>query len=106
MKAIWNGTVIAESDDTVIVEGNHYFPRESIVDSHFAPSDNRSVSLEGHRELLPRRGRRVPQPERGVDLPHPVGCRIRDRRARRVLARRRGRRGLTARAGARRRLNR
>lgn len=38
MKAIWNGTVIAESDDTVIVEGNHYFPadalhREYVVDS-------------------------------------------------------------------------
>ncbi|MGH2703461.1 MAG: DUF427 domain-containing protein, partial [Actinomycetota bacterium] len=27
-KAIWNGTVIAESDDTVVVEGNHYFPPE------------------------------------------------------------------------------
>ena len=26
MKAIWNGAVIAESDDTVVVEGNHYFP--------------------------------------------------------------------------------
>jgi uncharacterized protein (DUF427 family) len=30
MKAIWNGTVIAESDDTVVVEGNHYFPPESV----------------------------------------------------------------------------
>jgi uncharacterized protein (DUF427 family) len=26
MKAIWNGQVVAESDDTVVVEGNHYFP--------------------------------------------------------------------------------
>ncbi len=26
MKAIWNDTIIAESDDTVVVEGNHYFP--------------------------------------------------------------------------------
>jgi len=26
MKAIWNGVVVAESDDTVVVEGNHYFP--------------------------------------------------------------------------------
>ncbi|KQM82312.1 DUF427 domain-containing protein [Agromyces sp. Leaf222] len=43
MQAIWNGTVIAESDDTVVVEGNHYFPRESIVDAHFASSENRSV---------------------------------------------------------------
>jgi len=30
MRAMWNGTVIAESDDTVVVEGNHYFPIESV----------------------------------------------------------------------------
>lgn len=30
VKAIWNGQVIAESDDTVVVEGNHYFPAESV----------------------------------------------------------------------------
>jgi uncharacterized protein (DUF427 family) len=30
MKAVWQGQVIAESDDTVVVEGNHYFPRESV----------------------------------------------------------------------------
>jgi uncharacterized protein (DUF427 family) len=30
MKAIWNGTVIAESNDTLVVEGNHYFPLESV----------------------------------------------------------------------------
>jgi uncharacterized protein (DUF427 family) len=29
-KAVWNGTVIAESDDTVVVEGNHYFPLEAV----------------------------------------------------------------------------
>ena len=29
-KAIWNGTVIAESDDTVVVEGNHYFPQSAV----------------------------------------------------------------------------
>lgn len=30
MRAIWNGTVIAASDDTIVVEGNHYFPPESV----------------------------------------------------------------------------
>ena len=30
MKAIWKDTVIAESDDTVVVEGNHYFPESSV----------------------------------------------------------------------------
>lgn len=43
VKAIWNGTVVAESDDTVVVEGNHYFPRESLVEEHFIPSDTRTV---------------------------------------------------------------
>ena len=32
-RAVWNGVVIAESDDTVVVEGNHYFPRASLNDS-------------------------------------------------------------------------
>jgi uncharacterized protein (DUF427 family) len=43
MKAIWNGTIIAESDDTVVVEGNHYFPPESLVEAHFRPSSHTSM---------------------------------------------------------------
>jgi uncharacterized protein (DUF427 family) len=39
MKAVWNGAVLAESNDTVVVEGNHYFPPESINKQHFASSD-------------------------------------------------------------------
>jgi len=39
MKAIWNGVVIAESDDTVVVEGNHYFPRASVKSEYLTPSD-------------------------------------------------------------------
>ncbi|MDQ6936539.1 MAG: DUF427 domain-containing protein [Actinomycetota bacterium] len=42
-RAIWNGTVIAESDDTVIVEGNHYFPRSSVSPQLVHPSDTHSV---------------------------------------------------------------
>ena len=38
-RAIWNDTVIAESDETLIVEGNHYFPPSSVVAGYFAPSD-------------------------------------------------------------------
>lgn len=37
-KAIWNETVIAESDATVVVEGNHYFPRDSIRWDHLSDS--------------------------------------------------------------------
>jgi uncharacterized protein (DUF427 family) len=38
-RAIWNGTVIADSPDTVVVEGNHYFPADSIKREHFQPSE-------------------------------------------------------------------
>ncbi len=38
MRAVWNGTVIAESDDTVVVEGNHYFPLESVDAALLRPS--------------------------------------------------------------------
>lgn len=39
MKAIWNDTVIAESDETKVVENNHYFPKDSIKEEYFKPSD-------------------------------------------------------------------
>lgn len=42
MKATWNNVAIAESDDTVVVEGNHYFPRESIKAEYFRPTDTTS----------------------------------------------------------------
>lgn len=43
MQAVWNGVVVAESDDTVVVEGNHYFPRESLREELLELSDRRSV---------------------------------------------------------------
>lgn len=43
MKAIWNGQIIAESDDTVIVENNHYFPRESVRDDLVTSSDTHTT---------------------------------------------------------------
>jgi uncharacterized protein (DUF427 family) len=43
MKAIWNDTVLAESDKTIMVEGNHYFPRESIRQEFFKKSDTKTV---------------------------------------------------------------
>lgn len=42
MKAIWNNTVIAESNDTRVVENNHYFPEESIKEEYFEPSNTTS----------------------------------------------------------------
>lgn len=43
VKAVWNGAVIAESDDTVVVEGNHYFPSEAIDPSVLRGSDTHTV---------------------------------------------------------------
>jgi uncharacterized protein (DUF427 family) len=43
MKATWKGTVLAESDDTVVVEGNHYFPPESVRREHFRESETHTV---------------------------------------------------------------
>ncbi|HVF89818.1 MAG TPA: DUF427 domain-containing protein [Blastocatellia bacterium] len=43
MKATWHDAVIAESDDTVVVEGNHYFPSESIKKEYFKESGTHST---------------------------------------------------------------
>lgn len=41
-RATWNGTVIAESDNTVVVEGNHYFPADSLHQEFFTASDHKT----------------------------------------------------------------
>ena len=43
MRAIWRDTVLAESDDTVVVEGNHYFPADSLRREHFRPSQTHTT---------------------------------------------------------------
>jgi uncharacterized protein (DUF427 family) len=43
MKATWNGATIAESDDTVVIEGNHYFPREAISQEYFQDSSTHTT---------------------------------------------------------------
>ena len=48
-KAIWKDTVIAESDETIMVEGNHYFPLESVKEDHLKESN--------HRTFCPWKGR-------------------------------------------------
>jgi uncharacterized protein (DUF427 family) len=42
-KAIWNGAVLAESDRTVAVEGNQYFPRNSVHTEYLRPSETHTV---------------------------------------------------------------
>ncbi|MBV1857975.1 MAG: DUF427 domain-containing protein [Nannocystaceae bacterium] len=41
-RASWNGTLLAESDTTVVVEGNHYFPADSLKQEHFKASNHQS----------------------------------------------------------------
>jgi uncharacterized protein (DUF427 family) len=43
MKAVWNGTTIAESDQTVVVEGNHYFPPDAIHPEFFQDSEKHTT---------------------------------------------------------------
>jgi uncharacterized protein (DUF427 family) len=43
MKAIWNGVVIAESPDTVLVEGNHYFPESALKREYISFSNHRTT---------------------------------------------------------------
>jgi uncharacterized protein (DUF427 family) len=43
MKATWNGAVLAESDTTVEVEGNQYFPPDTINSQYFQPSDTHTI---------------------------------------------------------------
>ena len=43
MKAVWNDTVIAESSTTEVVDGNHYFPVDSIIRKYFKESDKTTV---------------------------------------------------------------
>lgn len=63
MKAIWNGVVVAESDDTVVLEGNHYFPQSALERGYTAFSNHRTscpwkgqahyLSLLVNGEMLP-----------------------------------------------------
>jgi uncharacterized protein (DUF427 family) len=48
MKATWNGVTIAESDDTVLLEGNHYFPAASLKREY--------VTFSNHRSSCPWKG--------------------------------------------------
>jgi uncharacterized protein (DUF427 family) len=43
MKAVWQDTVLAESDSTIVIEGNHYFPPESVKKEFFQESDTHTT---------------------------------------------------------------
>ena len=43
MRAIWHGVTIADSDDTILLEGNHYFPAESVDWGRLSPTRTRTL---------------------------------------------------------------
>ena len=43
MKATWNNAILAESDKTIVIEGNHYFPPDAIKKDHFRESNTHTV---------------------------------------------------------------
>ncbi len=43
MKAVWNGQIVADSDETIVVEGNHYFPPSSVKQGFLRESDTHST---------------------------------------------------------------
>jgi hypothetical protein len=89
VRAHWNGAVIAESDDTVIIDGNHYFPADSVDERYLVPSDKTTVCpWKGHGVVLLGRRRRSVEPRRRLVLPVAVVGGEEDPGSRRLLARR------------------
>lgn len=43
MKAIWKDIVLAESDQTIVIEGNHYFPHDAIKKEFFRKTDTKTI---------------------------------------------------------------
>nr|WP_246263021.1 DUF427 domain-containing protein [Arthrobacter mobilis] len=93
VRAVWNGAVIAESDDTVVVEGNHYFPRSAVQEQYLVPSNHRTVcGWKGIASyytlvLLHSGGRRRTQPGCRLVLHGALACRRKHPRPDGVLAR-------------------
>jgi len=53
MKAIWNDTVIAQSDDTIVIEGNHYFPPQDVKDQYLKSSEKTyTCPWKGHADYF------------------------------------------------------
>ena len=74
-RALWQGQVIAESDSYETVEGNVYFPPDTVNRALLAPSPTTTrLRLEGHGSLLLRRGRWRAQRGCCVVLPRSEAC--------------------------------
>ena len=81
-KAVWNGVTIAESDDTLVVEGNHYFPRDSVhagVLKDSATTTNCPWKGTAHYHSLSVDGAENPNAAWYYPDPKPKAAEIRDR---------------------------
>lgn len=79
--ATWKGAVLAESDNTVVVEGNHYFPPSSLVREYFHPSDTKTTCPwkgEASYYSLEVDGERNPDAAWTYPDPKPAAAEIRD----------------------------
>lgn len=81
MQAVFNGVVLADSEDTKVVEGNHYFPPESISRAYFADSSTRTLCYwKGMASYytLDADGVRVPDSAWYYPKPSPLAKRIKN----------------------------
>lgn len=80
-KAIWNGAVLAESNRTVIVEGNYYFPKDSVHPEYFRESDTHTIcpwkGTASYRHVEVN-GQRNPDAAWFYPDPKPAAARIKD----------------------------
>jgi uncharacterized protein (DUF427 family) len=84
MKAVWNATVVADSDDTVVVEGNHYFPADSVRAELFEDSDTHTTCPwkgEASYKTLVVDGERNPDAAWYYPAPKDAAAEIKDRYA-------------------------
>jgi uncharacterized protein (DUF427 family) len=84
MKAIWNGEILAQSDDTVVVEGNHYFPADSVRAELFEDSDTHTTCSwkgEASYKTLIVDGERNPDAAWYYPEPKDAAAEIKDRYA-------------------------
>lgn len=82
--ATWNGAVVAQSDDTVVVEGNHYFPADSVAADYLEDSATRTTCPwkgEASYKTLVVDGKRNPDAAWYYPDPKPRAAEIKDRLA-------------------------
>ncbi len=81
-KAEWNGAVVAQSDDTVVVEGNHYFPADAVNRAYLKPSQTTTKCPwkgTAHYHTLSVDGKENPDAAWYYPDPKPAPAQIRDR---------------------------